>query len=505
MAEPEESPIVEERLLTYAEAIAETLEDQYPEIIQRIAVEYARQGQIDHAIDVVQTIDDPYLKDQATGYIAAYCIDEQRFDQSVDLLESIDDPMMLEMAREQVAIHYAQSDNLDDAVAAASQLTNSDSTLGNIATIAASHGFFDDARELVQSIESAYSRASALSQLAFSSLSDNPDFARQLLSDLQQASEQIELNEERVDALLNIAQLQQLVGTSEEASKSFEVAHKLAAELGDEPSETPNLTSSFVKYVALGQMAVGFGKLKSFESADQVLGEIQDPFQFATTATVLADIYRENGDEQQATDLLQQAREIGDEEGKYGEGSARQRDHLFADIAQTAGVSGHFEFALDVAARIESADDRLNAVRSLGESAVRQGLSAKVERASELLPSLTTRVQFWLSVNRVLNEAGQKEDAEAAITKAIAEANSADSDYDNCLALGQIAASLHEIEQTELSDSLFTEAVTNIPIIANGLLRVNALLDLDRKYVKAGKTLTPEERDSLDQMILALD
>ena len=490
-------------LLGIAEAVAETLRDHYAEVTEAIAVQYAQQGEVDRATEIADKIPDPYLKDQAVGLIAAFSVDADSPDFTSDLLNSIEDPIMFEMAVERVATRYAQLGQIEEAISTASQLAVNDTVQGNLALIAANRGQLAEARDLATSIESPAVRASTLALVAFSlgGTSQN-ESATQLIADIQNAIEELEANEERAEALVSIGSIYLSLGEDELAISSFEEAHDLVMQLEGEPQET---TSSFVKDVALGQMVTGFAQLKKFDRADEILGEIEDPFQFAHTAIALALLSRDQGQDSQIDELLSQAREIWDEEGQYGQNSAKQRDSLFAELAQAMASLGRFDQALTTASSIGSAEDRLRAAKMIGELAARAGLDDIWSRAVKIIETSSGKVSYWLLLSDVFAQLEQTAGSQEAISRALNNAKSIENPYDRCIALADTALRLFSLGRDEEGSATFIESISIVPSIDGGYLKVHALLNLAQKCQTVNRDLSEEELQTLKTMLVQLE
>lgn len=143
-----------EDILACAAMVAETIDgDEYSEVTEALAVQFAERGELNRAVELAETIPDPYLKDRTLGVVAAFGIGAGLPDYATDLLETIEDPMLRELAIEQIAIKYAQQGKFEESIHIASELVDSAPVVGNIAVIQAIRGMPAEALDLVRSIE----------------------------------------------------------------------------------------------------------------------------------------------------------------------------------------------------------------------------------------------------------------------------------------------------------------------------------------------------------------
>lgn len=489
-------------LLDYAESIAETLEVRDPDLTYEIALQFAQEGDLEHAVELAETISDPYSRYQTVGYIAALSTDESS-EIAIQLLLSIEDPMMLEMAAERVATRFARKGNIEPALEAASFLAVPDSTLGTVAVIAASQGFLSEAREVIASVESPGVRASTLGQVVFNSIAESQDAdVEELLSDMKSALDEVEFDDEKLDATVSLGTIYQAKGENELALEAFDRAYKLAIHLDNAESEDTD--SNFVKDVALGQIVGGFARLKVFDKADHALGEISDPFQFANAAIALALLYDHEHDTE-INDLLSQAREIGNEQGGFGDSSIRQRDALFVELVRAHASRGNFESAIEVVSSIDSRDERLRALIAMGEFAAAGENIAFCDKGASLLDSGMATVTYWLALDNVFRKRENAAQSEISIAKAREEARSIEDLFDRSSSLSDIAGHLSTWKQDQAADTLLGESIALVPSIESNFRKVKVLLNLAQRFRTSNRKLNEAEEDVLSDMLAKLE
>lgn len=101
--------------LMAAERLAEDLQgDAQAEVISIIAARYAKLELVDHAIELAETIPDPFTRDNTFAEIAAASITTSTADYADALLQMIDDPGVRSVAIEEIAVKYAELGEFDN-------------------------------------------------------------------------------------------------------------------------------------------------------------------------------------------------------------------------------------------------------------------------------------------------------------------------------------------------------------------------------------------------------
>jgi hypothetical protein len=187
-------------------AVVERLVQDLPgdvrnEVMSVIAGRYAKLELLDHAIELTETISDPFTRDNTFTQIAAASITTGNSDYADALLDMLDDPAVRSMAIETIAIKYAELGNVDKSLELVNELDDADQTLRGIALV---DGILSPgAIELALSITAPDLRADTLGQLATAAYraERTPD-AAELLAESLRAAEEIEFSQSRIYALI---------------------------------------------------------------------------------------------------------------------------------------------------------------------------------------------------------------------------------------------------------------------------------------------------------------
>jgi len=465
------------------------------EILSLIAVKYAAAGQLDVAVDLAETIDDSYLRDQALAGVAARSIEVGAADYADKLSEMIEDDTAYALATEQMALAYAESGAFEKSIEVAHRLTESAPTLSRIALACIAGGFSVKALEVARSLDYPDLKASILVELAAKAFDDgrNPD-AEELLQEATKAAGEIEFPEPRIDTLVAIASLNKKCGQEELALEILAGAHRLC-----------NKSEDLAKDPALAQIAGGFAELQRYDQADQVIEEIENPFQFAQATTKVAFEYHQAGDSTTALALLADASEIGRDEEVYGEQGLMMRESLLHDLALCYAMVGHYQEALQMPGLMNSQDRQNQTLGEIAKLGVRSGNNGRAFEVSEMIKDNYARVLCDVGIVDAFVASEQFALADHTLSEALARTDMIERAYQKALALIEIAARLARREQTAKASEVLFEALTTVALIDDSYRQSQALVNLAGEYSKLGQPVGEKEQAVLEEMRVKLE
>jgi tetratricopeptide (TPR) repeat protein len=483
---------VSEDVLEVAILLTQTVDgDGYAELAQSIATQLALRNDPQRALDVAETIADPYLKDQTLGLIAAQTIDSDEID-SGELLDAIEDPVLRDLATEQVAVQYAATGDIENSLALVSQLPDNEPVLSLIAVRFAANGFETQSLEVLESIENPATRVAVSSQLSSTLLKQGKTAeAESLVRSAESDLSQIEYPEERINAALNVASVLRDLNRNDEAFEHLKQAGVLCKEF--EESDAEALETVFVRDESLAQIASEMAHVGHLSEADSLLEDIGDAFQFARATVQLALAHHKNGNLDESLKLLKQSHEITADQPTYGEYGQRMRDTLLAEIAAASATCGFYEQALELPEEITDSDEKLRAIIRVAQTAANSQQDAHIKQASDKLRDEVSKASFWLSLSESFRANDQSESFADAMAQSIDNAKRITMPYEQSLILAEIGLRLAE-SSPEKADSVFLKAVENLRSIESGYRRVAILLNLSQKYWKLDRQPGPEER-----------
>src|ERR1044071_814566 len=483
-----------ESLLSTAARVAETVEnlDGYSELASLIATRYAESGLLDVAVDLAETVADPYAREQLLAGIAAECVEFGEDTYADDLLQMIEDPGLYSMAREQMAVKYAEADTFDKALKIAREIDDSGQTLSRIALIYADNSLFAQALEMARSIEDPLLKATALTELAARNLRQGMrDESAELLLEATRATKGIDLVEDRVHILVEIASLYQENGQEEDAFEILSRASQLAVEFDD--ASDRSVAQDSRKDQMLATVAAGFARLQRYHQAEPLLEKLEDPFQFSEATANVALEYHKAGQSDQALNLLTEALEVAKGEEVYGEHGLTMRENSLAKLADAYSTINHYEEALQIAESISSLNLRHSALKEVAKTGVRAGNHDIVFRVAELAWEPYAKVLYHLEITDALVESGQTELADRTLSLAFETAETLERAVEKSLALMEIALRYAQREQTAKAAELLFQALKTAALIGDEYHKARALIALDDRYRKV--ELEPGERE----------
>lgn len=464
------------------------------EIISLIAIKYAESGQLDVAVDLAETIDDAYLRDQALAALAAKCAELGATDYAEELSEKIEDDAAYALATEEMAVAYAEAGAFEKSIEAAHKITESGPSLSRIALVCIARGLTVQALEVARSIDYADLKAPVLVELAAKALHDgrNPE-ALELLPEATKAAEEVEFSEQRISILVTIASLNKRCGQEDEALEIMARAHRLC-----------NESDGFDKDAVLPQIAAGFAELQRYDSADEVMEEIADPFQFAHATAKVALEYHRAGDSTNALALLAQAMEIGRQEEVYGEPALRMREVVLDELATCYATLGHYEEALQITEMMISADQQYRTLGAIGKLCVSSGNNGRVFEVTEMIKDNYARVLCEVEIVDAFIASNQLPLADHTLSEGLARAETIERAYQKAPALMEIAPRLARREQATKASEVLFEALSTLAKIDDSYRQSQALINLAGKYRELGLQPGTREQAVLEEMRLKL-
>jgi tetratricopeptide (TPR) repeat protein len=476
--------------------VAQTIDgfEERGEILSSAANIYAESGQSDLALSLVQTIDDSYQRDLALTKIAAVCAAAGDGDQAESLLDMIEDDVAYGMAVEQIAAAYAGSGEIDKAVEIAHRLSDSNSALRSIALACPSEVLLTDCIEIARSINYPELKATTLVELAVRARTpERQSESAELIEEADLAAEAIDFPRRRVDVRVAIAawykdnnQSEQAAGVLNKARGDCEEAEGIAR---DE---------------SLEQIATAYAQLREFNSADQLLEEIEDPFQFSDATAEVAFEHYQAGDETASIKLLADGLEVVKNEPVYGQQTLTRREAALDILALTYAAIGRIEDALRVIESLDSQERRDAVLRDIAVSTPAENPNGAF-KVIEQIKDDAIRVLCEVDVGRAWTRTGQLALADHLLSNASTEVDKIELPAQRTKCLAELAQAYELREQTSrASESLFA-ALKTAAMIRESNLQARALLGLAVKHKELTRPAGERERQILEEITDHLD
>jgi tetratricopeptide (TPR) repeat protein len=492
-----------EDLLAATLAMTNTIHgDEHSEIAEAIAIEYAQRNDMEKAVEVMDTVQDPYLREKGIGSLAVLAVDAGDSEFADQLLNSIEDPSLLTVAIEQMAVSHARRGDFDTALQLSGELADPAQAFGGIAVTYAAKGFPEQAVELARSTESALPRTLAFVQIALGAITqNNPGSARELLAEATESAAEIEFPEDQVDALVTIANVHEKLGETDAAYEQLLEAIRVCEEI---ESTSGVITATSVRDHELAIIASALANLKFFEKADEVLETVEDPFRFALGSKELAMAYHKNHRETEANELLDQAVEITEEAEVVSEQATALQQEVFSNLAYAYAATGQIEKSLEVAESVHRVALKHHWLEEIGKVTVQLGSDPSV--ITDSFADAASKSSFWLVLSDTYGELNRPEEADEALKRAMKWAEeSSERPYEQTLAFNEIATRLATKGRLEQASQLFQRTLTAIPSIASSTRKALVLFDMSRRYSKLGRELNDQESSLLREILLKFE
>lgn len=482
-----------ENLLACAAYLAENIKsaDGYAEAMKEIVPRYLAKDAVDLAAQLVDSIADPFVRDRLLSDVAGKCVEINDDDYALQLIESIEDAGSRGEAKERIAIRKAANGEFDKAFEIAHALADPSHALGIIAYHLTAANRQSEAEETLGRIEYPAAKVNALQSIAeYYEQENRIERAVEILDAAAGIAGQIDFAEEKIRILQNIAEHYAKNGRNDRAVETFESAK----------TEAEKLDSNY-RDVFLVNIAGGFLRAGSLESADRTLDGVTDKTQIAACLLGFAREFTRRGETGEALETLEEAFAVLKSQREREIRDTRARFSLLASIAvQFAGIDKP-ERAVEIAQDIGDAAERTSALSQIArvsttikkDAAARQAVSAIAEDAERMFALIGISDEKKKQGNaaealEILNEA-----AHLAETVPQLSARSA--------AYNELAKRFHEYGEAEKARNVSHENLETIAQIRDETTRAVALVQLNDVYEGANFQLTESEKTILQTLI----
>jgi len=480
-----------------AVSLARTIDgfEEQGEILSSAADIYAESGQLDLAVNLVQTIDDSYQRDLALTKIAAICATDGDGIQADSLLEMIEDDSVYAAGIEQIAAAYARTGEIDKATETARRLSDSDSALSSVARACPSRDLLTDCMEIARSIEYAELKATALIELAGQARKIKAqDESAELIEEAASAADEIDFPQQRIEARVRIAAWYK---DNDQTEQGVEVLSKARTDCEEIDGSDRN--------AALYQIAAAYAGLRQFNTADQLLEEIEDPYEFCHASAAVAFEHYQAGDQNAALKLLADGLEVIKDEPVYGERSLITRRAVLGSLAETYALIGRLEDALQVTELLDSDEQQDSTLRQIAFTSASSDNPNTALKVFEKIKDDSMRVLSKLDVARAWTRNDRLELADHLLGNVPAEVAKVEWPQQRTKCLAELAQVYELREQAGgCSENLF-EALKTAATIKGSYPQARALLGLAVIHKELDRPTTEAERKVLEEIIYRLD
>ena len=480
-----------------AVSLARTIDgfEEQGEILSSAADIYADSGQLDLAVNLTQTIDDLYQRDLALTKIAAICARDGDADQADSLLEMIEDDTVYAAGIEHIAAGYARAGEIDKATETARRLSDSDAALSSVARACPSRELLTDCLGVARSIEYPELRATALSELAGTARKlEALDESAEIIEEAASAADEIDFPQQRIESRVRIAAWYKGNDQTEQAAEILNQARSDCEEIDQSD-----------RNAALWQIVAAYAELRDFTRAEQVLEEIEDPYDFCHATTAVAFEHYQAGDQNAAIKLLADELEVIKDEPVYSEQSLLRRRGVLGSLAEMYATIGRLEDALQVTELLDSDEQQDGALRQIALVSASSDNPNTAFKVFEKIKDDAMRVLCKVDVVRAWKRSDRLELANHLLSNASAEVVKVERPQQRTRCLAELAQAYELLEQPGRCTENLLEALNAATTIKGSYPQARALIGLAVIHKELTRPTSEAERQVLEEIIYRLD
>lgn len=477
----------ESNLLACATYLAETIEsaEGHAEGISTVVRRYLAKGDVDLAAELANTVDDPFTRDRLLIHVAEKCAEIDDDEYAMQLLEAIEEPALQAEGYERIGMLEASKSKYDAARKITESMAHPDYVLSTIAVKQFANGDSEGFRATLDEIEFPEARVSAYTGIAHARLSEKQiDGVSELLDAAGVDAAEIEHDEERIRALVEIGTLFHDIGNNGSAIQTFDKARDHAEQLDNVHRDG-----------FLAAVSVGFLRAGSQDLADRALDLVEDKTQMATCLVGHARHYWGKEQKEDALESLEEAQAILKSQKDTETRNSKERYKLFGTIAAQFAHFDKGERAIEIA---ESIEDDTVAMTSLSQIAVifaSRGEDEFVRQAINAIPEEAQQAFALIGVADQAEKREQRAAAIAALDEAAEKAESVPQMSSRTSAYIEIARRYAKFDQADKFDAAIASGIEALTAIKDESIKVASLVELDSlveelKLDIAGEDLT---------------
>jgi tetratricopeptide (TPR) repeat protein len=462
--------------------------DGYDELAAAIADRYAKRADFNRAVEIADSINDPYTMEKTLAEIAVALAAAGQEDGALELIASLEDYSHQATAQSQIAVAHAMVGEFDLAMEIASQLDDSSGTVVEIAYQCVEKGEYERAIEIVDDQDFPLGSVGIRNRIAQEYFrAGRVDEAIELLTLALEQTESIEAATDRAGALSELALGFADAGLPDKAAEILSQATEVARESEDVYRDS-----------ALSQVASGHARLRQYDTAVSITESIDDVYLATGTLIDLAIIEHDDAARHaEALLLLSDAYVLVAEDEPQTQRDEVQHNHLVARIASSFANFGDVDQALKAARFISSADLQF---WSLSQVAMRFAESGEFENAITAVRAIedeSYKTNTLIRVGRSMIASGKQEQGIPVLTEAARAIESLEQPFDKVQASANLAVAYAEAAQDEHIAPLITETVHTARSITDAHIKASALMFISDACTRTAYEMNEEMKDML--------
>ena len=313
--------------------------------------------------------------------------------------------------------------------------------------------------------------------------------ATELLEKAATAAEQIEHQEERIRAFIEIGNSYAAAKRNDKAIETFDHARALADVLDNVHRDN-----------FLGAAALGFMHAGSVELADRTLDTVSDKTQIATCLLGFARELWQRDEQTDAMEALEESYAILRSQKESETRDSKAKFALFTAIAVQFAGFGKGERAIGIAQEIVDENSSLSALSQIAQILTRQKEDDLAHQAVNAIPDDVNRM---FALVRVSDEAAaiDKEKALATLEEAYASAEGVERLASRSSALIAFAKRFVEHGNPTRARDVSLENLNTIASIRDPGIQAAAIADLAEVYNESGFDLNDAEKEIMQTLV----
>lgn len=449
----------ENNLLSCATFIAANIKssDGYAESVKELLPYYLQKDEVDLAAELVDSINDSFTRDQLLSAVAEKCAELDDDEYALQLAGAVEDINLQSIALEKVASQKAVKKQFEKACSIADDLDHASNAYAEIAN----NQDKEEALQTIEKIEYPTIKVQALQNIAVNS----EDYS--LLDQTIGIIKEIELDEERINALISVAHLYTEAKLNDRAIGILDVARQVGEKL--EGVRKDNL---------LSQISLGFLQAGSISLADSTLDLVEDKTEIARTLVGYSKDYYEKGEESEAIEILDEAYQILKSQKETETRNSKAKFDLFGAIAVNLANAKEFEKAIDIALENPYQEIRNITLSQIAQICVLKEQEQFAKQAIDAIDDETEKTAATMNLSDVYRRLEKTDEALKQLNEAHFNIDNVQQLSIKSLILNRLAGRYNIFGETEKARGLCTDSLQIVSKILDETTRVSALAKL---------------------------
>ncbi|MEZ5347000.1 MAG: hypothetical protein R2681_15740 [Pyrinomonadaceae bacterium] len=486
-----------EDLLTCAVYLAENIGsgEERAAAIEKIISYFLERADVDTAAEIADSLDDPFVRDRLLAEVVSKCAEVGDDDYAFQLIEAIDEESTKDSGIGKIAVQKAKKGQFDEALTLAADLDHSSDVFGAISVYQAVLSSPLEAEKTLEKVEFASSKSSALQEIAVFQL-HNDDAAGAVIT-LDRAlsvADGIGFDEDKFRALLAIA------GSYTEAGEGAKAAAALSAARGVvEGIDGGHADNLFVN------IAIGYLKAGDIDEADSTLDLVEDKAQIADCLTGFSQIFRLEGDNEEALESLEEAYAMLKSQTEREIRNTKTRIQIFGAVAKEFAELGKVERALEIAHENPDNQTKNLALTQIAQICTESGETEMAKTSVSGIEPEAQRIPALISISDILTKSDNRDEALEYLVEASDMAAGIEQFVFRCELQCGMVRRFHALGETEAARQLASSALESAREIRGAANRSVAIADLSDIYQQLAYELSEEDKEIIDTLLRTSD